>query len=398
MNVTITGDTQLWIIPVDDWFVPLFAVPIETDGGVRAWDAKPAVLLPVSQYGSLSLTLGRVSLMEGSAGWIVSDSVFRSLAAKAPGITPAYYYRRSDEPVTHATADVDPATAIFDPLRELREKPADTFAEHVWRRTAMAELGTIRMMWNAFAQEAAYWLLVEGKPIDLGWFKISALPVRDNWKQILLAKFPHLASLNRGSKADAEQWLAASGFWDEFYSTGLIKLGRSGANRVVGWTPEIETTDEWDAYVNDLESDRSAMTTPKNYVAWWGLTMKALRSNALAILLRFASQTCRPAGSVGSARSGSDEGFVEHLDGRKIKPVRVDDCDVAAVSSDGYLAVRTPDGRAVVPLQDAPVREVPVFQLSPAVVRNPGRNAGFKRSDDARRVPVLDAGRGKGAG
>lgn len=64
--------------------------------------------------------------------------------------------------------------------------------------------------WNAFARHCLHWLLVESRPVDLGFIRLHALPYRPNWKEIVMGW-----SFNQ-PEVPIEEWLKRGelGMWN----------------------------------------------------------------------------------------------------------------------------------------------------------------------------------------
>lgn len=59
--------------------------------------------------------------------------------------------------------------------------------------------GVVSSVMSAWVQLAAKRMILDGKQIDFGIFKLSAVPYRENWREILLSKDPKVGVSLSGS-------------------------------------------------------------------------------------------------------------------------------------------------------------------------------------------------------
>ena len=77
-----------------------------------------------------------------------------------------------------------------------------------------ANPAVMKAVWAALVQEAPAYLLEEQRSINMGFVELTAIPYRENWKQVLHAKFPKLVpSMKRVPSGMAEAYLFNIG-WD----------------------------------------------------------------------------------------------------------------------------------------------------------------------------------------
>jgi hypothetical protein len=368
------GDTELWHTTVGPYQVPCYAIPVRSALAAKAWMVKTAVPLNPSTHRGLAAELSAASTWQTVTGWIIEDGTFNAMFKKAEGITPAYYYRKHGQMVDQRAIETEIITADFDPYGN-PSSVDKSFIEDLCRRTEIDDLPTLKILWNAICNHMAYWLLIEQRQLDMGWFKIGALPVRANWKQILAAKHPNLGSVARVVDPDERTLeIAKKGIDRSIQETTLIALHGDANDRHVGWTLEVVPSKAWDDYVHSMEKSRlMELGVGSDYPAWWGVTWSRLRSYAYTALFRFASSAALPAATVGSRGNRSRSGFVAYVPEGAVRPARVDDTEVSVVGIDSPDALRLPNGKLATIHPPERMPKMPILRLRIPDVRNPRR-------------------------
>lgn len=366
------ADVELWHTRCGAYQLPFFCRPVTLDGGLPAWHLKQAVSANPALTRKAKAELDACAVFIAVDGHILNDVVFRAQFTKADGITPMFYYRREGEPVREPVAlDVDEA---FYPYKEA-PKSNKSFVESLHRTTRIDDLSVLKTLWNAICNHMAYWLIVEQRSIDFGWFKLHAFPVRANWKQIVVARYPEVKAAARMAGESRDDLLGAAGVISGLQQTDIIALRGERHERTVGWTVEVEPTQHWDDYADAAERDRvREATSGDEYVSLWGRTMFRLRDSILTCLCRFASQSALPAATVGKGGSGHRGGFVDYLRADGVRPVDVDDASVSVTGGGGEDAVRTPTGNVAGLTKARRVPKVQRIQLAPPDMRNTRRD------------------------
>lgn len=356
-------DVQLWHTRVGAWQVPLYCQPVTVDGVTKAYHIKAAVICNAATHRKLTAELDAASTWQTVEGWVVIESVFTAIFTKAEGITPTFYYLKDGEPVNARDVEIEVMESAFNQHEESPD-PSKSFVEDLFIKSGIDQLPVLKTLWNAICNHMAYWLLIEQRSIDFGWFKLHAFPVRANWKQILLARHKDLPSMSRISGDEAMEMLVESGVAASLQETTLIALKGDQHEKRVDWTVEIEMTKAWDDYVAALEIHRignSAAGT--DYPSWWGSTWYKLRNHAGNVLFRFASQSGVPAATLGAGGYRSRSGFVEYVPNGRVSAANVDDVPVSVVVADSPAAVRLPDGSVAGIKANERVPKMPTVRL-----------------------------------
>lgn len=338
-------DIQLWHTRVGEYQVPFFCQPILIEGLTKGYHCKLAVICRPSTHRKAAAEMDNCCTWQTTEGWILVEGVFQKMFTKAEGITPTFYYRRNGDEVNVREEEIAVLESDFDQHKPSPE-PSASFVEDLQKKSEIDSLPVLKATWNAICNHMAYWLLVCGKPIDFGWFKLHAFPVRANWKQIVLARHPGLVGISRTidheTRMEAVEEIGAAATLQE---TTLVSLRGGATEKHVGWTIEVEPTKAWDEYVDALEVHRLGHSADgTEYPSWWGLTWYRLRDAAISTLLRFASQSAIPCATLGAGGYRSRSGFVEHVPTGSVRPANPDDCKVSVVMPDSPAAIRLPDG------------------------------------------------------
>ena len=144
--------------------------------------------------------------------------------------------------------------------------------------------GVISAVMSAWMQLAAKRMLLDGKQIDFGIFKISAVPYRENWREILLSKDPKVGVSLSGSKEERVDRVY-SRVQEELTCTDLLDWDTF--NNQIRWNLSCVTTDEWKKFSTAFEKEiKKRCETKSNYV---GRLQKAVKSTARSIVQAFFS-------------------------------------------------------------------------------------------------------------
>jgi len=365
-----TGDVELWHTRVGAWQVPMYCQPILADGVHNAWHVKKAIHVNPGVMAALSRELDTDSTWQSTEGWVLMDGVFRAGFRKAEGVTPSYYLKRDGSQVNPREAEIEVMTESFEQDAK-PPSPRTNFVEDLVEKTELASPALIKAVFNAICNHMAQWLLIEGKSIDFGWFKLHAFPVRANWKQVLLSRHPDLVEISREmDEGITGESLRESGVLGSLQETTLVALRGDGGEKRVGWTIEVEPTPAWDQYCDSMELHRLQNSHGNTYASWWGAQWYRMRKSAVSCLLRFASQSSIPAATMGAGGTRSRSGFVDYIPKGCVRPADVDDVAVRVVSTDSASTLRLPDGREAGILKAGGLPKMPNLRLHVANLRD----------------------------
>lgn len=322
-------DTELWVVRGDHWEIPVYARFGRIQQTPVVW-IREATAMEMSQLETVASFMSKHEIGPSSEGWVLVDSIFHAIAAKAQGITPERYFRWGDTTKQYAEQKkvtvgkkrkVDPGLG------------AVGFLEEVARSTGVGSVPSLVMIWQAIIQVLPRWLL-DGNTLDLGVVRLAALPYRHNWKTLLEARCPFLGATYASKKLS--QLLTHAGVTSRYLKmTDMAQARRVNGRVIFGWTIECLPDKSWDQIVDEYESEIAASVGPTRYPSRWGSVVErssdvihALMAHALAEE-RAAAPRMEQGGHNGrfvfvlgsqslvgtpTIRAGSDEGHYSLLD------------------------------------------------------------------------------------
>lgn len=390
MNYKATGDKELWMVTSESMVTPIYCTPVEDISGNAYWIILSAVHLHRGQHATLALSLQPLSVINELDRWVIQFDRLKEVATKCLGVTPQYYFRAPDESPTHAEFDADenPTPPNFD----------EDFIRQVWHRSQVAKMGVFKVVWAALIQGIAHRLIVEHKPLDLGWFSIHALPYRENWKHNLLFKHPKLHAYYGGMTASIRQaMMKRDGIYADLLRTDMMAIKFQGGRPTIRWSLEIEQSPQWLKYVDQVEHDRLTGATTTAYIHRWGTIVKRSIRVINVLLTQFVQQLSLPAARPVEISGGIGKRLVSYTpagSGRKIMVDRVDRDLVLDVED---FAIRPPNGEESEGKTPRKMPELPVIRLDPFHMRASGGGVagrGGKTTDSGLPLPAEGGGDG----
>ena len=194
-----------------------------------------------------------------------------STMIKAPGVTPAYYL-----PATH--------------LEQAPEQIDEGFPMEVWKASGVSDRAVFLAVWTAMISTIPKWLVAHRKPVDLGFFKLVAVPLRSAWKATILNRFPTLGALLKGNG-----WPAIA---PTVSNAELGEITESDHGPIIGWNIEVVPLKRWFKYTKAVESERLKAHPGESYVRQWGAIIHGLKDEIVEILQFADSKADLPRGAV----------------------------------------------------------------------------------------------------
>lgn len=369
MKLYINEDKELWSIKSDAWEFPLFAQPAFDDEGEKVWVLLVAITLHIPQYRIISQMLKPLSRTNESDRWVLNDKDFLTIATKCPGITPRWYFRLNGTEPTAQEMDLDENPDAPD--------PDDAFIRDVWHRSQIVKFSVFKVVWAALINGVAHRLIIDNKPVDLGWFKIHALPYRVNWKHNLLHKHPKLHVYLDGmtSSLRAAQ-MKINGVIGDMFRTDCMATRNKEGRTTFRWSLEILTTPEWHKYTDEVELQRLKGSTPEAYLSRWGTIVSRLKQSGVinALLSQFLREMSLPAGQPHQISVHRGPRLIPYTPTPGRSKVRLDRIPGDLVLDCCETSIRGPEDNS---LASKPVKEVqplPVLRPDLAHMRNARRN------------------------
>jgi hypothetical protein len=182
------------------------------------------------------------------------------------------------------------------------------------------QIGVVKAVLNAHARFSIVRLLVERKPVNYGFFKITALPYRDNWKQIMLSKHPDILVRLRGEDEEGRmKILEESGFIEDLNNSDLISW--DDKEQIVGWTLDVLPEKSFENASKALEVEKKNSTTSPEYVQAWANTIASFAKIRIKAFLSWAKKTTRPIATIlPCGRSGYSYKFSTYIPKGRVTP------------------------------------------------------------------------------
>lgn len=374
------SDRELWVVKGRDWSIPIYAVMAERKGeeGGKALVIRAAVALSPIQNTALdnALALPQYTTPSGAI-WVGEDefelSDLSRMAEKAPGVTPAYYFKWGE------TAAAEPPASTFTAVQvPTAPKPAATsdmqaFIKRIWERTNLADPKLLSFFYDAICNEAQRWLLEECKTLDLGFVKLAALPYRSNWKQILLAKFPKIIRFFKMSKEKRDAQLALTDYVVEIRNTDLWAIHPQ--LNYFHWTIEATPTRTWNQYVENREKDRLTKLSRGQYSRAWARLITQLEARITETFGHFVLQTAIPCGAVPASSYFGNQIVGPHVPRSHVRPISPDHTKThVALPDPADPPEEINDGEPQIVALEADLlpRKVPVVQFGVQDMRDSG--------------------------
>jgi hypothetical protein len=212
-TLTLHGysDKELYVARAmdDSWSLPMF-VDWKHD---KEHDKHYAMVSPaVSLYTNQSLMMQALlqvhDVMGEKTRWLIPRNICEAILHKAPGITPAFYYKWPDDnqpPLPPAWNEAKGKTWRYPEARNPELLSSSHFVKHL-AKTINLPSSVISIVYKAICTEAPGWMLDNKQPLELGFCQLVALPFRANWKEIIAFKCKswNLRKLFSETRIDAE--------------------------------------------------------------------------------------------------------------------------------------------------------------------------------------------------
>lgn len=288
------ADRELWVVVEKgkDFQLPVYCDPYSSNGNTCThYVVRPAIDLLAEPHAELEAQLRKHDVAGTRSYWVIEREVLPNVAKKAPGITPAYYFRWKNTEVPQIQLDGE----------QLPDKPnaANSFLEFVAKRSAI-NFSTIRVVWSEIERLALDWLLDKQQPLYFNFMHIYPVPYRVNWKEIMLAKHPGSVALFRKAELEERDALLAScGFIQDLASTDMLAMHR---RHCFQWTLECVPTDRWRKQSVEVELTRLGIKGAARYASYYEGRLRYHLAHILTIYKAWLGQMAHPVGKLGESR------------------------------------------------------------------------------------------------
>ena len=200
---------------------------------------------------------------------------------------------------------------------EGKEKTTD-FVNYVVQRVG-GKASVFQAVWAAMIQEAPAYLLDAQKPIKMGFGELYALPYRANWREIMLAKFPRLASaLKKTPNPLLEPFLINVGWDSELFNSDLIEM--KDGDKHHGWCIAFAPNDQWLKLVRAYEKDQRKSLGAYKYATRFTKLVRKYSKRILKYFLNHVTQASIPAAAVLHGSNAGGDYLVPHIPKGKVRP------------------------------------------------------------------------------
>ncbi len=402
------GDRELWYADGNEgqptaWRFPLWVFWRRHPAGARYALVCPAVAPYSKQQLHLQAIFEVHTFLPRTDRWLIRAEFVEALLKKAPGVHPRKYYIWGD--VKAEPIEIPPTLLPDVKQPEHLGKKFGHERKLVSRIAEARGIPTtvVKTVLDGLNEVAAEHMIQEGKPIDLGFVKLVAVPFRANWKEIICYRLGKLRLTKHLVAGDKEK--LRDGFPEMLCSPLNIALRRAprGDTKRIDHTIEALPSKEFEKRVNAIEYSRKA-PGGMNYVRIFEKRVEQLYDQIIEILQAYLKKVDLPFARVRESGSTGIFGFVETLGhharahGANFRrlPVHIipPRTGFTAHADQSDLCLLRPPSPEMSKLPDLQQEENDVRDgAEPGVVEElddrPGGSGG---------VLVLDAGQGKAAG
>lgn len=144
--------------------------------------------------------------------------------------------------------------------------------------------------------------------MDFGFFTASAVPYRENWREILLSQDPTYGAQIGAGKGDAEIEKLFGKIREELCSTFLIDWNPK--DDCIRWSISIDPKKEWEEFSTGFEKKIRNQHSKQEYVGRLQKLVKRARWSITSIFHSYIKKVAHPSAAVSRRRGGSGIGFL----------------------------------------------------------------------------------------
>lgn len=327
------ADRELWVLAGrdKDYRLPILCDPYSADGiNVTHYAIRPGFQMLAGPYAELEARLRKHDLSAARHYWVVEKHVLEQEGTKAPGITPSYYYRWEGE--TKAPRKEPQNEEVME-----QDVPAWDFLKYVAKKSAL-DFATVKVVWMECQRLAVDWLLNKEKPLKFTFMTIYPLPLRVNWKEIMLAKHPSSPFVfRRTNEQKREALLLETGFTQDLGSVDLTAV--DGARKFFYWSLECVPTDYWKKCVMEVETTRRGVRGPVNYARYYEARLRNHLEHIMVAYKAWLRQMALPIGKLGESVVTGDPVLLPSRK-NKVLPGRIPRTETRLMVSDKEIEIR----------------------------------------------------------
>lgn len=378
------GDTELFVVSDAGsvWSIPIHATPYEYgDPKQELYLVTPALSLLKGPMDALTSVLQGAcySKQENKPAFWFLRSVLPTVAKKAQGITPKFYFKWDNQ------RDVGRLTEATVEFHEREDVTPDQekFLRYLVNQTALLDITQARILWRALSQCGFVWLAKEKKPIDFGLFKVTPLPYRRNWKERVYEMMREQIQ-NRGepkgfvhamkqSRPERDRW-AEERMPTTFNDTTLMDVDY--ARHYCHWNLELEESTVYKRLAGDAEAAELRARGKPRYADKILRQIQARLPAIMDALTLWCKEISRPCGAVEQKRMDSGPYIVPLKKPGKLLPLCPKHPSIPVVVSDQPMLSGPTALQRVEEKVKIGMREMHALQLTNGDVRNGGQGNG----------------------
>jgi len=244
------------------------------------------------------------------------------------------------------------------------KEEASHFINYVATRVG-AKPSVMKAVWAAIIQEAPAYLLEEQRTINMGFVDLTAVPYRENWKQIQHAKFPKLVpSLKKVPREMAGAYLFNVGWDAELLNSELCEFHRNGGH--FGWTLETRTKRQWDVITYEYERKQKERLGASRYAKRWIKAVNRVAGRILRYFINYVAKTSIPCAAIRDGGNKRGNYLVPHVPRGKVRPTAPEHHTIYAVSDAQHGEIKSPE----IALVQGEIKEVPPVPIIPSTPKD----------------------------
>ncbi len=222
LRITEAGDWELWLLigQLPDgfkWTLPLKA-KLWISGDQRFYCIPDSDFYTQAQRDAIEPILGAWDCQrDNELEWWIKLEKFTDLVTKAPGITREYY-------VVWPGVEYAPGEDEKEYYDERLTPETIKFLKHVHNMTGEPSYETLKVIWLMFQKWGVNWLGTDHRPLDLGFVKLTPIPYRLNWKEILAIAYKKVLFAFERSPQERDKVLSQTDFYKTLATMDLLAV------------------------------------------------------------------------------------------------------------------------------------------------------------------------------
>ena len=240
------------------------------------------------------------------------------------------------------------------------KEEASHFINYVASRVG-AKPSVMKAVWAAIIQEAPAYLLEEQRTINMGFLELTAIPYRENWKQVQHAKFPKLVpSLKKIPKEMAEAYLFNVGWDAELLNSELCEFHRNGGH--FGWSLEARTKRQWELISYEYERKQRERLGAGKYAKRWIKAVNRVAGKIFRYFVNYVAKTTIPCAAIRDGGNKRGNYLVPCGPKGKVYPTAPQNHEIHIVSDVQEGEIKSPKKASIL----GEIKEVPPVPIIPS--------------------------------